>query len=264
MFLTFQTPSNLFMCLEYMVGGELFSHLRKEGRFAPDVAKFYAASIVLALEFLHDKDIIYRDLKPEVPLIILPANENLLLDHDGYIKIIDFGFSKRCPDRTWTVCGTPEYLAPEIIRSDGHGKAVDWWALGILTYEMLVGYPPYYDSYPLGIYEKILAGNLTFPAYIDPIAKDLIRQLLRPDLSSRLGNLRGGAQDVKEHLWFRYSDWDSLLRKRFVAPFVPRARWAGDAQYFERYDELSGEEVENLMSESEGIGEDFGDLFDGF
>jgi protein kinase A len=190
--------------------------------------------------------------------------KNLLLDQDGYIKIIDFGFSKKCPDRTWTVCGTPEYLAPEIIRSDGHGKAVDWWALGILTYEMLVGYPPYYDSYPLGIYEKILAGNLTFPSFVDATARDLIRQLLRPDLSSRLGNLRGGAKDVKDHMWFRMADWDSLLHKRFRAPFVPRARWAGDAQYFDRYEELSGEEVDNLMNEDEGCGEDFGDLFDGF
>jgi protein kinase A len=129
---------------------------------------------------------------------------------------------------------------------------------------MLVGYPPFYDQNPLGIYEKILVGNLTFPPHVDPAAKDLIRQLLRQELSSRLGNLRGGAQDVKEHLWFRYSDWDSLLHKRFKAPFIPRARWAGDPQYFERYDELSREEVDHLMTEDEGCGDDFGNLFEGF
>lgn len=120
---------NLYMVQEYVIGGELFRHLRKAGRFTGDTARFYAAEIVLALEYLHSKDIIYRDLKPE----------NILLDSRGYIKIADFGFAKKVQDRTWTLCGTPEYLAPEIIQSKGHGKAVDWWALGILIFEMLAG-----------------------------------------------------------------------------------------------------------------------------
>lgn len=118
------------MLLEYIIGGEVFSHLRKAGRFSNEMTKFYAAEIVLAVEYLHTMDIIYRDLKPE----------NLLLDRAGHIKITDFGFAKKVEDRTWTLCGTPEYLAPEIIQSKGHGKAVDWWALGILIFEMLAGY----------------------------------------------------------------------------------------------------------------------------
>lgn len=128
-FCTFQDDTNLYMLLEYVVGGELFTHLRRAGRFTNDMTRFYASEIVLAIEYLHSKDIIYRDLKPE----------NLLIDHQGHIKITDFGFAKKVVDRTWTLCGTPEYLAPEIIQSKGHGKAVDWWALGILIFEMLAG-----------------------------------------------------------------------------------------------------------------------------
>ena len=129
-FCAFQDNTNLYMLLEYVVGGELFSHLRRAGRFTNDMTRFYASEIVLAIEYLHSKNIVYRDLKPE----------NLLLDHNGHIVLTDFGFAKRIDDRTWTLCGTPEYLAPEIIQSKGHGKAVDWWALGILIFEMLAGY----------------------------------------------------------------------------------------------------------------------------
>ena len=131
LYATFQDHLNIYMLLSYVPGGELFSHLRRAQRFSADVTRFYLAIIVLALRYLHSFNIIYRDLKPE----------NLLLDTRGYLKIADFGFAKVVDDRTWTLCGTPEYLAPEIIQSDGHGKAVDWWACGILCYEMLVGYP---------------------------------------------------------------------------------------------------------------------------
>lgn len=187
------------MLLEYVVGGELFTHLRRAGRFTNDMTRFYASEIVLAIEYLHSKDIIYRDLKPE----------NLLIDHQGHIKITDFGFAKKVVDRysykkekenkgsyslimvrTWTLCGTPEYLAPEIIQSKGHGKAVDWWALGILIFEMLAGYPPFFDDNSFGIYEKILMGKVQFSAHFDPLAKDLLKRLLVSDRTKRLGNLK--------------------------------------------------------------------------
>ena len=113
------------------------------------MSRFFAAEIVLAFEYLHGDSIAYRDLKPE----------NLLIDHTGRLKITDFGFAKKIMDRSWTLCGTPEYLAPEIIQSKGHNKSVDWWALGILIFEMMAGYPPFYDENPFGIYQKILAGR---------------------------------------------------------------------------------------------------------
>ncbi|KAJ1654803.1 cytochrome c oxidase subunit 1 [Dispira simplex] len=231
LYTTFQNEVNLYMLQEYVVGGELFSHLRKAGRFPNDVTRFYAAEIILAIEYLHSKDIIYRDLKPE----------NLLLDSSGHIKITDFGFAKHVADRTWTLCGTPEYLAPEIIQSKGHGKAVDWWALGILVFEMLAGYPPFFDDNPFGIYEKILAGRIAFPAHFDVSAKDLIRRLLTADRTKRLGNLKDGAKDIKQHRWFRSVCWDDLQARRVNAPIVPPYRHLGDTGNFDRYPEPSGE-----------------------
>ena len=150
---------------------------------------FYSAEIVSAFSYLHSLSIAYRDLKPE----------NILLDRDGHVVITDFGFAKKVPDRTWTLCGTPEYLAPEIIQSKGHNKAVDWWALGILIYEMLVGYPPFCDENPIVIYEKILDGKIKWLWNMDAVAKDLIEKLLVQDRTKRLGSMREGAEDVKNH-----------------------------------------------------------------
>ncbi|KLU88996.1 AGC/PKA protein kinase [Magnaporthiopsis poae ATCC 64411] len=226
---TFQDCKNLYMVMDFVEGGELFSLLRKSGRFPNPVAKFYAAEVTLALEYLHAKNIIYRDLKPE----------NLLLDRHGHLKITDFGFAKRVPDKTWTLCGTPDYLAPEVVSNKGYNKSVDWWSLGILIYEMLCGYTPFWDSgSPMKIYENIIQGKVKYPAYINPDAKDLLQRLITADLTKRLGNLFGGSQDVKNHPWFLEVTWDRLARKDIDAPYTPPVKaGAGDASQFDRYPE---------------------------
>ncbi|VBB86874.1 Putative cAMP-dependent protein kinase [Podospora comata] len=226
---TFQDSKNLYMVMDFVEGGELFSLLRKSGRFPNPVAKFYAAEVTLALEYLHARNIIYRDLKPE----------NLLLDRHGHIKITDFGFAKRVPDKTWTLCGTPDYLAPEVVSNKGYNKSVDWWSLGILIYEMLCGYTPFWDSgSPMKIYENILKGRIKYPAYLNPDAQDLLERLITPDLSKRLGNLYQGSQDVKNHIWFQEVTWDRLARKDIDAPYSPPVKpGAGDASQFDRYAE---------------------------
>ncbi|KAM0249033.1 hypothetical protein ACHAQJ_009201 [Trichoderma viride] len=226
---TFQDWKNLYMVMDFVEGGELFSLLRKSGRFPNPVAKFYAAEATLALEYLHSKNIIYRDLKPE----------NLLLDRHGHLKITDFGFAKRVPDKTWTLCGTPDYLAPEVVSNKGYNKSVDWWSLGILIYEMLCGYTPFWDSgSPMRIYENILKGKVKYPAYINPDAQNLLERLITADLTKRLGNLFGGSQDVKNHPWFAEVTWDRLARKDIDAPYTPPVKaGAGDASQFDRYPE---------------------------
>jgi serine/threonine protein kinase len=246
LYTSFSDERCLYMLMEFVIGGELFSQLRKAGRFVNDTARFYAAEIALAFAYLHENDIAYRDLKPE----------NLLIDKDGHIKITDFGFAKVVPDRTWTLCGTPEYLAPEIIQSKGHGKAVDWWALGILIYEMLAGYPPFYDENPFGIYQKILGGRIEFPRHFDPYAKELVKKLLVADRTKRLGCLRDGAEDVKNQKWFKGIDWVACYQRKIKPPYVPLARAPNDTSHFDKYPDSAGED-DRLSAKDQALFDDF-------
>ena len=225
---TFQDSKNLFMVMDYIEGGELFSLLRKSQRFPNPVAKFYAAEVTLALEYLHSHDIIYRDLKPE----------NILLDRNGHIKITDFGFAKEVSTVTWTLCGTPDYIAPEVITTKPYNKSVDWWSLGVLIFEMLAGYTPFYDSTPMKTYEKILAGKIHYPSFFQPDVIDLLTKLITADLTRRLGNLINGPADIRNHPWFLEVVWEKLLAKDIETPYEPPiTAGVGDSSLFDHYPE---------------------------
>ncbi|CAF1402828.1 unnamed protein product [Adineta steineri] len=234
---TFKDNSYLYLGLEYAPGGEMFTHLRSSGRYTEDMTRFYAAQIVLAFEYLHYLGVIYRDLKPE----------NLLFGSDGYLKMTDFGFAKRVKDRTWTLCGTPEYLAPEIILSRGYNKCVDYWALGVLMYEMSAGYPPFFADQAIQIYEKIVSGRVRFPNHFTVDLKDLLKNLLQVDLTRRFGNLKAGVKDIKEHRWFRDIDFIAIYGKSIPAPYIPKA----DKDHYEIYEEqpLTVSSIERFQKE---------------
>lgn len=228
----FQDDTHLFMVMDYVPGGELFSILRKHKSFNESTAKFYAAEVLLALEYLHEQNIVYRDLKPE----------NILLDARGHVKLTDFGFAKRIQDVTWTVCGTPDYLAPEIIRSKGYTRAVDWWGLGVLIFEMLVGRAPFVDKNPVNLYQKILECRVDWPGDINPEIKDLLSNLLTADIHARYSS-----NEIKKHPWFSDIDFDQVLRRKIKAPYIPKVKDDGDTTCFAKYKEPS-----NIYGQSTG------------
>ena len=220
-----QNDQNLYLALELINGGELFTYLRGIGRFPVDQARFYICQIISIFDYLHNKNIIYRDLKPE----------NVLIHKNGYLKLTDFGFAKIVEDRTYTLCGTPEYLAPEIILNKGHGKPVDWWTCGILLFEMIAGIDPFSDDDPMMVYQKILKGKIKFPTGFDSNAKSIIKHLLEQDLTKRYGNLRGGIKDITGHRFFKNINWDDLLAKKIPPPYIPKVKSDDDISNFSSY-----------------------------
>lgn len=167
--------------------------------------------IASIFEYLHSMDIIYRDLKPE----------NIMIGDDGYLKLIDYGFAKTVVKRTYTICGTPEYIAPEILLNKGHSKPVDWWCFGILIYEMHAGHAPFTDDDPMNIYKKIINTKPRYPEGFDSKLKSLVKHLLRRDLSKRYGNLVGGVADITHHRFFAAISYPELLAKRMPLPYKP-------------------------------------------
>jgi len=239
------------MILDYVNGGELFFHLKKEGKFKEDRVKFYAAEITAALEHLHSFDIVYRDLKPE----------NILLTNEGHICITDFGLSKEITkDGTQTFCGTPEYLAPEVLKGQGHGKPVDWWSLGTLVFEMLTGLPPFYSQNINIMYQKILNGELRFPDYVAPDAQSFLKGLLIRDPLKRLGTAKDGAE-LRAHPWFEDIDFGKLQKKEIKAPFIPDVAGFSDTSQidpvFIREEAIDSLVVDSKLSAADG-------KFDGF
>ena len=228
----FQNEAKLYMVLDYLNGGELFFHLKQARRFDEPRARFYTAEITLALGHLHGLGIIYRDLKPE----------NILLDSEGHLRITDFGLAKEeisDNNSAQTFCGTPEYLAPEILLSKGHGRAVDWWSLGTLLYEMLSGLPPFYDQNLNAMYKKILHHELRFPSFFTSSSKDILTKLLDRDAETRLGSSSDDVEDLKVHNFFSAIDWEMLLQKKIKPPFKPLV---GDTKDVSNFDTCFTEE----------------------
>lgn len=246
---TFQDCKSVFMIMDYIEGGELFTLLRRSRTFPNQVAKFYSAEVLLALEYLHSKNIIYRDLKPE----------NILLARSGHIKLTDFGFAKEVETNTYTLCGTPDYIAPEVIAFQPYNKAVDWWSFGILIYEMLAGRTPFYDSSPIKAYEKITRCHVHYPASFHPDAVSLLQGLIRKDVTYRLGNLKNGVNDIKDHPWFKEVVWDNLLRGNIETPYEPDIpSGVGDSSQFDVYPEA------HYDYGISGIDDKYGHLFPDF
>ncbi|XP_077177010.1 ribosomal protein S6 kinase beta-2 [Paroedura picta] len=222
----FQTGGKLYLILECLSGGELFMQLEREGIFLEDTACFYLSEITLALGHLHSSGIIYRDLKPE----------NIMLNNQGHIKLTDFGLCKESIHDgavTHTFCGTIEYMAPEILMRSGHNRAVDWWSLGALMYDMLTGSPPFTAENRKKTIDKILKGKLVLPPYLTPDARELIKKFLKRNPCQRIGGGPGDAADVQRHPFFRHINWDDLLARRVDPPFRPSLQSEDDVSQFD-------------------------------
>ncbi|KAK3269283.1 cGMP-dependent protein kinase [Cymbomonas tetramitiformis] len=227
---TFQDDDQLYMIMETVMGGELFTHLQNSPNMrVPELAaKFYAACTVMAFEYLHDRHYCHRDLKPE----------NLLIDNDGYLKLADFGFAKKLKngEKTYTTCGTPDYMAPELLTQQGHTGAVDWWALGILIYEMTTGTTPFYADDEIQRFKLIQKGKIMFPSYISTQCRDLIKKLCVINPAKRLGMLKGGVSDIKKHPWFKGIDFEALEKRLVTPPFSPPLQGPADTCCFDEYE----------------------------
>uniref|UniRef100_A0A182WNJ4 non-specific serine/threonine protein kinase n=1 Tax=Anopheles minimus TaxID=112268 RepID=A0A182WNJ4_9DIPT len=240
---SFQTVDRLCFVMQYVNGGELFFHLSRERIFPEDRTRFYAAEIISALGYLHSHGIIYRDLKLE----------NLLLDKDGHIKIADFGLCKE--DITYgrttkTFCGTPEYLAPEVLEDNDYGHAVDWWGTGVVMYEMICGRLPFYNRDHDILFTLILMEEVKFPRNISPNARSLLSGLLVKNPKQRLGGGPDDAKEIMAHPFFVSINWSDLVAKRITPPFKPQVTSDTDTRYFDR--EFTGESVELTPSDNNG------------
>ncbi|CAL8302462.1 unnamed protein product [Merluccius merluccius] len=235
LFACFQTPEHVCFVMEYTAGGDLMMHIHTDV-FNEPRAMFYSACVVLGLQFLHEHKIVYRDLKLD----------NLLLDTEGFVKIADFGLCKEgmgFGDRTSTFCGTPEFLAPEVLTDTSYTRAVDWWGLGVLIYEMLVGESPFPGDDEEEVFDSIVNDEVRYPRFLSTDAIAIMRRgelpLLRRNPERRLGSGEKDADDVKKQPFFKTMDWEALLQRRITPPFVPAVSGNTDVSNFD--EEFTGE-----------------------
>lgn len=210
---SFQTKSKLYLILDFVNGGHLFFHLYRQGIFSEDQARLYTAEMVSAVSHLHKNGIVHRDLKPE----------NILMDADGHVVLTDFGLAKEIDElsRSNSLCGTMEYMAPEIIQAKGHNKNADWWSIGILLYEMLTGQPPFTHANRQKLQQRIINEKVKLPPMMTTEAHSLLKGLLQKDPAKRLGSGPGGADEVKTHKWFQPINWKKLEARELQPKFKP-------------------------------------------
>jgi len=232
---TFQDADELYMVFELILGGELFTVLRAKNKFSFADGTFYAACVASAFTYLHERRIVYRDLKPE----------NLMINAEGYAKVVDFGFAKIVEDKTYTLCGTPDYLAPEIIQNKGHNLSCDWWSFGVLCYEFLTGYAPFEAEDPMDVYNNILSEEPKFPMFFNGIARTFIEALLTRNPARRLGSLGLGALDILEHDFFADISFQELELMSIPPPFVPTIDNPLDDSNFDEDEEDDEEDEED-------------------
>jgi len=244
---TFRDAKFVYILMEVCLGGELWTILRDKNRFDENMARFYVACVVEAFGYLHKRKIVFRDLKPE----------NLLVDSSGYIKLVDFGFAKKIGSsgKTWTFCGTPEYVAPEIILNKGHDFAADYWSLGILIFELMVGNPPFNGEDPMTTYNIILRGieALDFPHSVTRSAQHLIKRLCRYEASERLGAQKDGVQDIRNHKWFQGFHWQGLSTRSLKPPYIPRVKNPLDHSNFDDFPTIKENPPDELSGWDEGF-----------
>lgn len=230
-----EDPRGKYFLMEALCGGELCELLYFEQRFTEEWSMFYSAGVLAGFAHMHEKKVAYRDLKPE----------NLVLDSAGYVKIVDFGLAKVIDKgQTYTFCGTPDYLAPEVILSEGHDWAVDYWGLGVLIYEMTEGMAPFYADAPMETYRKALSGNIHIPDHFTVVVANLIKKLLHTEQAKRLGRTVGGTTAIMCHRWYSNFDWDALLEYRLEAPYIPEEK---DPDHHD--EEMDGGDVEGFAKD---------------
>jgi len=245
---TFKDKKFVYLLTDAYLGGDLWRTLHARGPFNDTVARFYVACVIEAFEYLHKRHYCYRDLKPE----------NLMVDNNGYVRLVDLGFAKLVPPghKTWTFCGTPEYIPPEIISNTGHNIAADYWSLGILIFELLSKRTPFRAKDDMAIYEGILRGihSVQFPYKISRKAESLIKSLCRQDPSERIGYQKAGVNDIRKHRWFQGFDWEALCSERNPAPHIPEIKNPFDVSNFEKIRE---EDERKIPEEDSGWDAEF-------
>ncbi|CAG5109480.1 Oidioi.mRNA.OKI2018_I69.chr2.g4012.t2.cds [Oikopleura dioica] len=245
---TFKDKKFVYILTDAYLGGDLWRTLCNKGPFKDSVARFYAACVVQAFEYLHSRDYCYRDLKPE----------NLMVDEKGYVRLVDLGFAKKVlpGHKTWTFCGTPEYIPPEIITNSGHNVCADLWSLGILIFELCSRKTPFFSNNDMDIYEKILQGihAVSIPFRVSRKAESLIKQLCKREPSERIGYQKDGFEDIRRHRWYAGFDWEALQNETMIAPHPPKISSFKDCSNF---DSFKAESESKVPEENSGWDADF-------